>query len=157
METWGLAGVGGGKDREKEKDTEEKQRTEEASFAPNDSFFCGAGRVGVQRGHHLTLEKFGELWRRAKRREAVEIGGAGQAQWRQVEKAGSSPQARVHADTLWVGQGHRLGNYQRGKMGPPRAPEEEGTVVGQEGSASCEALGVLAGRLCLVPARGGRP
>lgn len=91
METWGLAGVGGGKDREKEKDTEEKQRTEEASFAPNDSFFCGAGRVGVQRGHHLTLEKFRELWRRAKRREAVEMGGAGQAQWRQVGKAGSSP------------------------------------------------------------------
>lgn len=48
METWGLAGVGGGKDREKEKDTEEKQRLEWLPLPLTTAFFVELGELGFR-------------------------------------------------------------------------------------------------------------
>lgn len=158
MEMWGLAGDEGVKAWE----NKALKKNKEGRWLPlprllSDSFLVGGawglgrigkcalleahGQQGVHRGHHLTLEKWGEVLRRAKRRGAVEVGvvetGKQSKDTRKSRKFSPEPEPRK-THCRWDKATSLIDMEE--EDGGPRAREVEGTAVRQEGSASCQRL-----------------
>lgn len=98
------------------------------------------GQQGVQKGHHLTLEKWGELLRRAKG-WAMEMGGTETGKHSRDTRKGRkfSPEPEPRKTHCRWDKASNLIDLEEGDGGL-RAPEVEGAAVRQEGSASCQRL-----------------